>query len=116
MDAEYPLEELNATIGHVIHMLTLIVRYLGIKLPYTLLYRGVYPYARDANADARLKSTRHPIFLDSQNFKRFTLGMGMLNYDIAYLCYTQGVSISMAHVTYTLRNLMAACQAPQLGV
>lgn len=46
MCIEYPKEELNAPIGLVIHMLGLIVRYLGIKLPFEIIRRGVQPYIR----------------------------------------------------------------------
>jgi hypothetical protein len=43
---EYPKEELNAPIGLVIHMLGLVVRYLGIKLPFMIFHKGVRPYVR----------------------------------------------------------------------
>lgn len=47
--AEVPKEELNAPIGLVIHMLGLIVRYLGIKLPFEIIRRGIRPYIRSLN-------------------------------------------------------------------
>jgi hypothetical protein len=46
---EYPKEELNAPIGLVIHMLGLIVRYLGVKLPFEIIRRGIRPYIRAPN-------------------------------------------------------------------
>jgi hypothetical protein len=59
-----------------------------------------------------------PLFLDEEdkNFKRFTIGMAMLNYNIAYLCHTQGVPIPLSLVTNTLQNLMSCCRARELGV
>ncbi|KAI8877928.1 hypothetical protein K501DRAFT_277979 [Backusella circina FSU 941] len=59
-----------------------------------------------------------PLFLDEEdkNFKRFTIGMAMLNYNIAYLCHTQGVEIPLSQVTNTLQSLMACCRAHELGI
>ncbi|KAF7722894.1 hypothetical protein EC973_002614 [Apophysomyces ossiformis] len=44
----YSKEELNTAIGLVIHMLNLIVRYLGIKLPFMIFHKGIYPYIRSS--------------------------------------------------------------------
>ncbi|KAJ3117575.1 hypothetical protein HK100_000796 [Physocladia obscura] len=45
----------------------------------------------------------------------FTIGLAMLNYDIVYLCWTQGVSIPLHQAANTLENLAACCRAPKLG-
>jgi hypothetical protein len=50
---EYPKEELNAPIGLVIHMLGLIVRYLGIKLPFVIFRKGANPYIKMTTPYAR---------------------------------------------------------------
>ncbi|KAI9007961.1 UV radiation resistance protein/autophagy-related protein 14 [Phycomyces nitens] len=113
--AEYSKEELNAAIGHVIHILGLIVHYLGIKLPFVFFHKGVYPYIRSASIRSRQQS-KMPLFLDNKNLKRFTIGMAMLNYDIAYLCHTQGIDIPLHQVPNTLQGLMACCQSSGLGV
>jgi len=40
------MEDINTTVGYVIHMLQLTAYYLGVKLPYRLLRdKGSFPYA-----------------------------------------------------------------------
>ncbi|KAL0091263.1 UV radiation resistance protein/autophagy-related protein 14 [Phycomyces blakesleeanus] len=111
----YSKEELNAAIGHVIHILGLIVHYLGVKLPFVFFHKGISPYIRSASIRSRQQS-RMPLFLDNKNLKRFTIGMAMLNYDIGYLCHTQGVDIPLHQIPNTLQGLMACCQSSGLGV
>lgn len=40
----------------------------------------------------------------------------MLNYNIAYICHTQGIKIPVNQVADTLQGLMAICRAPGLGI
>ncbi|CAO3643928.1 unnamed protein product [Mucor hiemalis] len=112
---KYPKEELNAPIGLVIHMLGLIVRYLGIKLPFEIIRRGVRPYIRAPN---KQHIRKFPLFLeeDDKNFKKFIHGMAMLNYSIVYICHTQGVKIPVNQSANTLQGLMAISRATGLGV
>jgi hypothetical protein len=53
---------------------------------------------------------------DDKNFKKFIHGMAMLNYNIAYICHTQGVKIPLNQIANTLQGLMAICRAPGLGM
>ncbi|RUS23878.1 UV radiation resistance protein and autophagy-related subunit 14-domain-containing protein [Jimgerdemannia flammicorona] len=106
-------EELNAAIGHVVHLLSLLTQYLGVKLPYAIVNRGVYSFAREVLYKKR--TDKQPLFLDEQNGKAFTIGLAMLNYDIAYLCQTQGVDVPLNCVANTLQNLLACCQSLNLG-
>jgi hypothetical protein len=53
---------------------------------------------------------------DDKNFEKFIHGMAMLNYNLAYLCHTQGVKIPVSQVANTLQSLMACCSAPGLGM
>ncbi|KAG2233141.1 hypothetical protein INT48_001634 [Thamnidium elegans] len=110
-----PKEELNAPIGLVIHMLGLIVRYLGIKLPFEIIRRGIKPYIRAPN---KQHVRKFPLFLeeDDKNFKKFIHGMSMLNYNIVYICHTQGVKIPSTDIANTLQCLMSICSAPKLGM
>lgn len=112
---KYPKEELNAPIGLVIHMLGLIVRYLGIKLPFEIIRRGVRPYIRAPN---KQHIRKFPLFLedDDKNFKKFIHGMAMLNYSIVYICHTQGVKIPVNQSANTLQGLMAITRANGLGI
>ncbi|KAI8985988.1 UV radiation resistance protein and autophagy-related subunit 14-domain-containing protein [Pilobolus umbonatus] len=118
--SKYPKEELNAPIGLIIHMLSLIVRYLDIKLPFIIFHKGIKPYIKMGvpNVKPWHNYSKMPLFLDDEdkNFRRFTIGMAMLNYDIAYLCFTQGVEIPLSQVANTLQGLLACCNAPELGV
>ncbi|KAI9487620.1 MAG: UV radiation resistance protein/autophagy-related protein 14 [Benjaminiella poitrasii] len=117
---KHPKEELNAPIGLVIHMLSLIVRYLGIKLPFMIIQKGLRHYIRMVSPSRQLwhNHRKMPLFLeeDDKNFKKFVIGMAMLNYNLAYLCYTQGVKITVSQVADTLQSLIACCCAPNLGM
>lgn len=59
-----------------------------------------------------------PLFLedDDNNFKKFVNGMAMLNYNLAYLCYTQNIKIPVSQTANTLQSLMACCRASDLGM
>ena len=46
LSIEYKKEELNAPIGLVVQMLNLVVRYLGIKLPFMIFQKGIQHYIR----------------------------------------------------------------------
>ncbi|KAI7899632.1 UV radiation resistance protein and autophagy-related subunit 14-domain-containing protein [Cokeromyces recurvatus] len=117
---KYPKEELNAPIGLVIHMLGLVVRYLGIKMPFIIIQKGLRHYIRMVAPNRQLwhNYRKMPLFLeeDDKNFKKFVIGMAMLNYNLAYICYTQGVKIPVSQVANTLQSLMACCCAPNLGI
>jgi hypothetical protein len=39
------MDEINTAVGHVIHMLGLVAHYLGVKLPFTLVNKGLNSYA-----------------------------------------------------------------------
>jgi len=60
-------------------------------------------------------SKRTPLFLTDENLEGFTVGMAMLNYNIAYLCHTQGIEIPYLKVPHTLHNLFLCCHASNLG-
>ncbi|KAG2178658.1 hypothetical protein INT44_001811 [Umbelopsis vinacea] len=108
--------ELNAAIGHVIHSTTLIARYLGVKLPFLLINNGRYSHARTTRwKDGKQTHSKMPLFLSDRNLRKFIVGMAMLSYDIAYLCYTQHVDVPLSQVTNVLQNLMQCCRAEHLG-
>ncbi|KAJ3051111.1 hypothetical protein HK097_007911, partial [Rhizophlyctis rosea] len=111
---QYPREKLNAGIGYVVHMLLLLSNYLEVPLPFKLINRGSKSYARAQNMEA-LESGQMPLYLTDTNADAFTVGLSMLNFDIAYVCYTQGLDIPLAQVPHTLENLAGACQAAHLG-
>ncbi|KAF9413650.1 hypothetical protein BGZ94_000652 [Podila epigama] len=108
----YDTDEINTTIENVIHMMTLVACYLGIKLPFDTFTRSSKYYIQAAFTAG---SKRAPLFLSESNISSFAAGLGHLNYNIAYLCYCQGVHITLANATNTLENLLACCVAPNLG-
>ncbi|CAB5306568.1 unnamed protein product [Rhizophagus irregularis] len=110
----YPFEDINTAVGHVIHLLGLIAHYLGVKLPFTLVNKGSNSYA-EGSLNEIAGSKRPPLFLTAENLESFTVGMAMLNYNIAYLCHTQGIEIPYHKVPHTLHNLFHCCNAPNLG-
>ncbi|KAF9948435.1 hypothetical protein BGZ72_009654 [Mortierella alpina] len=108
----YDRDEINTTIENVVHMMTLVACYLGIKLPFdTVLRRSRYSIQAAFTAGSK----RAPLFLSEDNILLFASGLAHLNYNIAYLCHSQGVHITLANAANTLENLLACCQAPNLG-
>ncbi|KAF9302364.1 hypothetical protein BGZ74_005457 [Mortierella antarctica] len=108
----YDTDEINTTIENVIHMMTLVACYLGIKLPFDTFTRSSKYYIQAAFTAG---SKRAPLFLSESNIIAFAAGLGHLNYNIAFLCHSQGVHITLANATNTLENLLACCEAPNLG-
>ncbi|KAF9429075.1 hypothetical protein BGZ76_001856 [Entomortierella beljakovae] len=105
-------DEINTTIENVIHMMKLVACYLGIKLPFNIFLKDSRYYVQTAFS---MSSKRFPIFLTGSNINQFAVGLGGLNYNIAYLCHSQGVHITSPNATNTLENLLACCQATNLG-
>lgn len=64
------------------------------------------------------RNRKFPLFLedDDKNFKKFIHGIAMLNYDIVYICHTQGIQIPINQVANTLQGLITICRAPGLGM
>ncbi|ORZ04810.1 hypothetical protein BCR41DRAFT_281880, partial [Lobosporangium transversale] len=108
----YDRDAINTTIENVIHMMTLVTCYLGIKLPYDTFTRQSRYYIQAATTAG---SKRTPLFLSENNLMLFAAGLGYLNYNIAYLCHSQGIHIPLENVANTLENLLACCEAPNLG-
>ncbi|KAF9182529.1 succinate dehydrogenase assembly factor 2 [Haplosporangium sp. Z 767] len=108
----YDRDEINTTIENVIHMMTLVACYLGIKLPFDTVTRHSRYYIKAAFTAG---SKRTPLFLSDDNLLLFAAGIAHLNYNIAYLCHSQGVHITLANAANTLENLLACCEAPNLG-
>ncbi|KAG0008422.1 hypothetical protein BGZ80_003462 [Entomortierella chlamydospora] len=108
----YDRDEINTTIENVIHMMKLVACYLGIKLPFDTFIRQSRYYIQAALSSS---SKRAPLFLSDSNIMLFAAGLGYLNYNIAYLCHSQGVHITLANAANTLENLLACCEATNLG-
>ncbi|KAG0343482.1 hypothetical protein BG004_005276 [Podila humilis] len=112
LPTDHDTDEINTTIENVIHMMTLVACYLGIKLPFDTFTRFSKYYIQAAFTAG---SKRAPLFLSENNIISFAAGLGHLNYNIAYLCHSQGIHVTLANATNTLENLLACCTAPNLG-
>ncbi|KNC99022.1 uncharacterized protein SPPG_05972 [Spizellomyces punctatus DAOM BR117] len=110
-----PHERFNAGLGYVIHMTILLSHYLHVTLPFQIVNKGARSFAQAAYVDSSSEFSHLPLYLSDNNVEAFTVGLSMLNYNIAYLCYTQGVDIPIYQVHNTLENLALCCQAPDLG-
>ncbi|TPX57715.1 hypothetical protein PhCBS80983_g03612 [Powellomyces hirtus] len=109
-----PRERFNAAIGHTIHMCVLLFQYLHVNLPYFTVNKGENSYAQAQHVVAD-EASRMPLYLTDNNAESFIVGLSMLNYNIAFLCHTQGVHIPIYDVPNTLENLVLCCQASNLG-
>ncbi|KAJ3172331.1 hypothetical protein HDU87_007926 [Geranomyces variabilis] len=109
-----PRERFNAAIGHTVHLCVLLFHYLHISMPYLLASCGDRSYARARHEDDS-EASRRPLYLTDSNADAFIVGLAMLNYNVAFLCHSQGVLIPIYDVPNTLENLVACCQAPDLG-
>ncbi|TPX35250.1 hypothetical protein SmJEL517_g02258 [Synchytrium microbalum] len=101
-------ERFNAAIGYIIHMTIILAQYLTITLPYELVNKGRDSYAQSHHPGL---SAQKPLFYTPENVEEFTQGLAMLNFDIAYLCFTQGKLIPLDEVPQTLKNLAECCEA-----
>ncbi|KAF9084078.1 hypothetical protein BGX29_011800 [Mortierella sp. GBA35] len=108
----YDRDEINTTIENVIHMTRLVACYLGIKLPFETFLKKSQYYI---HAAMTVGAKRAPLYLTEGNLMPFTVGLAHLNYNIAYLCHSQGVHITLAKAPNTLENLLACCNSPNLG-
>ncbi|KAI8373151.1 UV radiation resistance protein and autophagy-related subunit 14-domain-containing protein [Radiomyces spectabilis] len=109
-------EPINAAVELIVHALLLFVRYLGIKLPFRLFYQQAHLYVRPSTIWKYAKE-KMPLFLDDdRDYRKFILGVAMLNYNLAYLCHLQGVVVSMEQLADTLSLLSLCCRAPRLGI
>ncbi|KAJ3162829.1 hypothetical protein HDU86_003803 [Geranomyces michiganensis] len=109
-----PRERFNAAIGHTAHLCVLLFHYLHVSMPYLLASCGDRSYARVSHEDDS-EASRRPLYLTDTNADAFIVGLAMLNYNVAFLCHSQGVIVPIYEVPNTLENLVACCQSPDLG-
>ncbi|KAH6563718.1 hypothetical protein BASA60_004699 [Batrachochytrium salamandrivorans] len=107
-------EKLNAVVGYALHLTLLLSDYLDIPLPFHLCSAGNNSNIR-YTAENELDDGIRPLYSNESNTEAFVTGLALLNYDIAYMCYTQGIDIPFKRTVYLLENLAACCQALELG-
>lgn len=104
--AQHQIKKVNAFIGYVTQLTILISRYLNIILPFRLSFA--------ARPSVKMEpSGFRSLVLDDGNSEYFVISLALLNYDIGYLCASQGVFIN--DIQDTLKNLALLCEAEDLG-
>ncbi|KAJ3217003.1 hypothetical protein HDU67_008648 [Dinochytrium kinnereticum] len=105
--------------GHIIQLTILMTHYLGVRVPFELVNKGAKSVAK-GNSDClpRIEGfssgyefSQMPLYLTDSNIDAFTAGLAMLNFDIAFICYSQGVIIPIHNIPNTLENLALCCRA-----
>jgi len=105
----YPAELLPAALGYVAHVVHLVTAYLGVMLPYPIEFAGARSAVRNSDDPPR----RYPLY--GTRFGDMDVGVRLLNNNIVYLCYTQGLCIPRSMYNQTLPNLMLLLRSPTLG-
>lgn len=105
----YPADTLSAALGYVAHVVYLVSSYLGVVLPYPIEFAG----ARSAIFTTDEPPRRFPLYGTRVN--DMEIGTRLINSDIVYLCFTQGVYVKRAMYNRTLPNLMALLRIETLG-
>jgi hypothetical protein len=106
------VKKINSFAIYVVQMTCLIASYLGLTLPYSFLYNQGIP---SVCLEPALEEGNRPLALTPTNGESFLVGMAVLNYNLAFLCFSQGVEISLEKTTATLDLLAGLCESPQLG-
>ncbi|TPX46462.1 hypothetical protein SeLEV6574_g03219 [Synchytrium endobioticum] len=104
----HPPERFNAALGYIIYMTIILAHYLNVVIPYELVWKGKESYVQAHHPGT---SNQSPLYLNQENVEEFTVGVAMLNFDISYLCWTQGKLIPLEETPQTLRNLAECCEA-----
>lgn len=97
-------------------MLQLLALYLAVHLPFRIVFVGSHSYLTVNYSRAASKpQNRLPLALTDDNYDLFLYGMAALNYNILYLCHTQGIHATPARYCMPLANLQACARSPDLG-
>ncbi|KAJ2827617.1 hypothetical protein IWW50_001803 [Coemansia erecta] len=106
---KYPADYVNACVSHCVHVFSVLAHYLHLHLPFSILKRGSRLFIRPnwRLADAREAA----LSIDDSNRASFVAGLGMLFYDIAYMCHRQGVRVPVEQVADVVENMRLAVLA-----
>ncbi len=133
ISSEYTSVSINAALLHVIHLLSLIISYLSIALPYTPTFPTLAHIGRPTlRANVPFVPTtkyrdKHVLWMSSKRnaskHAQFLTAYGLLSYSVAYLAWSQGVEGIGVHdenvkvpATSVLRLMQAIAASPSLGV
>lgn len=118
----YPREKFNAGLGHAVHITIIMSHYLGVTLPFQIVYRGSKSVAKPGIISltglldkSAMVPNQLPLYLTDTNAETFGIGLAMLNYNVSFMCHSQGVEIPIHQVPNTLENIAQCCRAANLG-
>ncbi|GLD91935.1 hypothetical protein PINS_up000468 [Pythium insidiosum] len=104
-----PPEVVAAALGKVIHLLTIVAKYVQLSFPHPMVLNGSFSTIGNTSEGAGC----HTLYPDgSVGFDR---GVAMLHENILHLASSQGVDVSSLHRTDILGNLLQISSAPTLG-
>eukprot|EP01112_Ceratiomyxa_fruticulosa_P014438 TRINITY_DN4132_c0_g1_i2.p1 TRINITY_DN4132_c0_g1~~TRINITY_DN4132_c0_g1_i2.p1 ORF type:complete len:433 (-),score=99.62 TRINITY_DN4132_c0_g1_i2:86-1384(-) len=110
-----PSDVISAALGYVVHIVGLLSTYLGIVLPYKMMFMGSRSIIWSEGV-VPAEPKRYQLHYQGYSPTRdFETGVKMLNENIAFLCYAQGVKVSKKNIPCTLPNLLALFRSPTLG-
>ncbi|KAJ1887904.1 hypothetical protein LPJ66_008861 [Kickxella alabastrina] len=105
----YPAEYINACVGHCVHVFSVLAHYFHADLPFRVLKRGprlmIRPHWRSVDAGEALLSLSGGA---GSGVAAFVVGLGMLLFNVAYLCHCRGVSVPVEQVADAVENLRLA--------
>ncbi|KAJ2910976.1 hypothetical protein GGI21_000318 [Coemansia aciculifera] len=104
--AKYPNDYINACVGHCIHIFSVLAHYLHLDLPFHISKRGSSLYIRANWREVDVGEAA--LSIGDSNTASFVVGLSMLFFDIAYLCYRQGVQVVVECITDAVDNMRQA--------
>ncbi|KAI8323846.1 hypothetical protein GQ54DRAFT_309791 [Martensiomyces pterosporus] len=107
--AKYPNDYINACVGHSIHIFSVLTHYLHMDLPFHISKRGSNLYIRPRWREVDIGEAA--LNINDQNTASFIVGLGMLFFDVAYMCHRQGVRVLLEQVTDVVQSMRKAVLA-----
>ncbi|KAJ1966044.1 CAAX geranylgeranyltransferase alpha subunit [Dipsacomyces acuminosporus] len=101
--AKYPNDYINACVGHSVHIFSVLTHYLHTDLPFHISKRGSSLYIRPRWREVDINEAA--LSITDQNIASFIVGLGMLFFDIAYMCHRQGVRVHLEQITDVVQNM-----------
>ncbi|KAJ2767793.1 Peroxisome chaperone and import receptor, partial [Coemansia nantahalensis] len=112
--AKYPSDYINACVSHCVQVFSVLAHYLHLRLPFEIVKRRsslfIRPSLREADG-GEAGPGEAALSVGDANRASFVVGLGMLFYDVAYMCHRQGVRVATEHITEVIGNLRQAVVA-----
>ncbi|KAJ2709636.1 hypothetical protein H4R19_004155 [Coemansia spiralis] len=122
--AKYPNDYINACVSHCTQVFSVLAHYFHLRLPFAIVKRRsslfIRPSLREAGGSeadgseagaSDAGASEAALSVGDANRASFVVGLGMLLYDVAYMCHRQGVRVPVEHITDVIDNLRQAVVA-----